>query len=293
MGEIGWIGLGKMGLPICRRLRDAGFGVGVLARDDERAARARGEGFDPIASWQSLGRYRVIIAAVPDDPALVGLMRPEFLAELTAEHILIDLSTVSPDASAEVAETVGPTGARYLRAPVSGSTATAARGELTLIASGPASAFEDARLILATFCSRMFHLGPAEEARYLKLAINSILAAYAAFTAEALAIGEAGGVDRRAMLEVICQSAIASPLLGYKREALEAGSYVAAFSVEQVMKDLDLVLSAARKDHVPVPLNALVRQRFEQAYAEGLGTSDFFCLAGSPKRQVPSRRSAT
>jgi 3-hydroxyisobutyrate dehydrogenase-like beta-hydroxyacid dehydrogenase len=149
--------------------------------------------------------------------------------------------------------------------------------------SGPRLAFDDVQPLLANFCARQFYLGAEEQARYLKLAINSILAANSALVAEALAIGEAGGLSRSDMLDVMTQSAITTPLLGYKKDLLVNGNYPAAFSVSQIMKDLDLVLGAARADHVPVPVNAIVRQRFEQAYAEGLGEADFFCLAGSPK----------
>jgi 3-hydroxyisobutyrate dehydrogenase-like beta-hydroxyacid dehydrogenase len=98
-----------------------------------------------------------------------------------------------------------------------------------------------------------------------------------------LAIGEAGGLSRSDIIEVMTQSAIATPLLSYKKDVLKKGDYPAAFSVSQIMKDLDLVLGAARADHVPVPVNAIVRQRFEQAYADGLGEKDFFCLSGAPK----------
>lgn len=281
--KVGWIGLGKMGLPICRRLQAAGFPVAVFARNDMGAAKAGAEGFPTCRSLAELAAAHVIVSAVPDDTALLGLMTEGFLAALRPDHVVIDISTVSPAASAEVARKLAPTGARYLRVPVSGSTVHAASGQLTAMASGPQAAFDDVQPVLSAFCARQFYLGAEEQARYLKLAINSILAANSALVAEALAIGEAGGLARSDMLEVMTQSAIATPLLGYKKDALAKGDYPAAFSVSQIMKDLDLVLGAARADHVPVPVNAIVRQRFEQAYADGLGEKDFFCLSGAPK----------
>lgn len=280
--SIGWIGLGKMGLPICRRLAAAGIKVAVLARNAAGAARAEGEGFAVCHDLADLAACDAVIAAVPDDAALQGLMTPGFVASLSASSLFIDLSTVSPVASSFVAERLAPSGAAYLRAPVSGSTVHATAGQLTVMVSGPRAAFDGALPLLALFSAKQFHLGAQEQARYLKLAINSILAANAALVAEALAIGEAGGLARTDMLEVMTQSAIASPLLGYKKDSLIKGDYPAAFSVSQIMKDLDLVLGAARADHVPVPVNAIVRQRFEQAYADGLGDKDFFCLAGMP-----------
>ena len=280
---VGWIGLGKMGLPICRRLKTAGLRVTVLARNDAGAAKAEGEGFPICGSLDELAASEVIVSAVPDDAALLGLMTADFLAALGPAHVFIDISTVSPAASAAVARKLAPTGASYLRVPVSGSTMHAAAGQLTAMASGPRSAFDDIQPVLAAFCVRQFYLGTDEQARYLKLAINSILAANSALMAEALAVGEAGGLRRSDMLEVMMQSAIATPLLGYKKDTLIKGEYPPAFSVSQILKDLDLVLEAARADHIPVPVNAIVRQRFEQAYADGLGEDDFFCLSGASK----------
>jgi 3-hydroxyisobutyrate dehydrogenase len=280
---IGWIGLGKMGLPICRRLTAAGIGVTVFARNGASAAKAEAEGFACTRSLAELGNADAIISAVPDDAALAGIMTSDFLAALRAGRIFVDISTVSPAVSADVAGKLTPTGAHYLRAPVSGSTVHAASGQLTVMASGPRSAFDVAQPLLSVFSARQFYLGHEEQARYLKLAINSILAANAALVAEALAIGEAGGVSRSDMLDVMTQSAIATPLLGYKKDVLIKGEYPPAFTVSQMIKDLDLALGAARVDHIPVPVNAIVRQRFEQAYADGLGGADFFCLAGRPK----------
>ena len=282
--KVGFIGLGKMGLPICRRLREAGVSVTVFARNAERAAHAEAEGFPTTDSLATLAGQDVLITAVPDDAALTGLMRADLLAALSPEKTFIDLSTVSPAASAAVAEALAPSGAAYLRIPVSGSTVHAASGQLTAMISGPRAAHEAVSPLLALFCAKQFYLGEAEQSRYLKLAINSILAATSALVAEALAIGEAGGLDRADMLDVMTQSAIASPLIGYKKDLLVKGDYPAAFSVRQIIKDLDLVLGAARADHVPVPVNAIVRQCFEAAYADGQGDRDFFCLAGPNPR---------
>lgn len=281
--NIGWIGLGKMGLPICRRLAAAGLTVTAYVRSDGAQEKARSEGFESSRTLAALASTDMIISAISDDRALAAIMDTDLLGTLRPGRIFMDISTVSPAASSDAAEKLGAAGQHYLRVPVSGSTVHAANGQLTAMASGPAAAFDAARPVLAHFTARQFYLGEAEQARYLKLAINSILAANAAIVAEALAIGEAGGLRRADMLEVMTQSAIATPLLGYKRDALIKGDYPPAFTVSQIMKDLDLVLGAARADHVPVAINAAVRQRFEQAYVDGNGESDFFCLAGKPR----------
>jgi 3-hydroxyisobutyrate dehydrogenase-like beta-hydroxyacid dehydrogenase len=283
ISSVGWIGLGKMGLPICRRLTAAGFALTCFARNDASAAKAEAESFAHCRSLEELASSDVIISAVPDDAALVGIMTPGFVAALRPDQIFIDISTVSPGASAEIARQLMRTGVHYLRSPVSGSTMHAASGQLTIMTSGPRNAFDRVQPLMAAFCARQIYLGAEEQSRYLKLAINSILAANAVLVAEALAIGEAGGLKRSDMLEVMTQSAIATPLLGYKKDLLIKGEYPPAFSVSQIMKDLDLALGAARADHIPVPVNSIVRQCFEQAYSNGLGDADFFSLAGVSK----------
>src|SRR6476620_8053478 len=125
---IGWIGLGKMGLPICRRLTEAGFGVTVYARNEASAAKATAEGFAIERDLGKLASADVVISAITDDTALLGFATPDFIKALRSGQIVIDISTVSPTASAELAARISPTGASYLRAPVSGSTTHAANG---------------------------------------------------------------------------------------------------------------------------------------------------------------------
>jgi 3-hydroxyisobutyrate dehydrogenase-like beta-hydroxyacid dehydrogenase len=276
---IGLVGLGKMGLPIARRLAAAGYEVTVYARNAASGAKATAAGFSTAATMAELGREAsVLIMVVPDDEALMGLETAGLSSGLSAESVVIDLSTVSPTASARLAAAIGPTNASFLRSPVSGSTAAAAAGTLTAIVSGPRTAFDAMQPILEAFTAKRFHVGHAEEARYLKLAINSMLGATSALIGEALALGESGGLDRATMLGVILESAVASPLIGYKRDMLVSGDLTAAFSVSQMMKDIDIILSVGRSDHVPLPVNALVRQIYERAHRDGYAEADFFAL---------------
>lgn len=276
---IGFIGLGKMGLPIARRLAGAGHRIVIWARSDRSVDTADAEGFGSQADLAELSqRCRILIAAVPDDAALLGLLDAGLARGMTPEATFVDLSTVSPTASARIAGEIENVGAAYLRSPVSGSTAAAVAGSLTAIVSGPKPAFDTLVPVYEAFTAKRFHVGETEEARYLKLAINSMLGATSALLAEALALGERGGLDRATMLDVILQSAVASPLIGYKRDMLVRGDFAPAFSVSQMMKDIDIILSVGRSDHVPLPVNALVRQIYERAYRGGRGEADFFAL---------------
>ena len=132
--------------------------------------------------------------------------------------------------------------------------------------------------VFATFTKKAFHLGDAEEARYLKLAINSMVAATSALLGEALAFGSKGGLSHAAMLEVITQSAVASPLIGYKKDMIISGDYTAAATLDMLRKDLDLLLLAAEEQGTPLPVNAGIKKIYDDASARGLGQKDFFVL---------------
>ena len=196
----------------------------------------------------------------------------------------MDISTVSPDASRRVAGAMSAIGADYVRSPVSGSTTLAAQGGLTAIISGPVNAIERLDEFYRAFTRKTFVAGREEEARYLKLVLNGLVGGIAALLAEALAIGCKGGLGVAGMMDVICQSAVASPLLQYKRDMVVNASYQPAFTVRQIMKDLDIIAEVARHDHCPIPLVAQIRQQYEAAYANGCGDLDFFVLAGEASR---------
>jgi 3-hydroxyisobutyrate dehydrogenase-like beta-hydroxyacid dehydrogenase len=159
--KIGWIGLGKMGLPICERLAAEGFPVTALSRSAERRERATRAGVRSASG---------IVAAISDDAALLDIVfKTHGLKEtLTASQIFVEISTVSPNASRRVAEVMAAIGVDYVRSPVSGSAALAAQGSLTAVVSGPPKAIER----LAVFYEAL--VGDAEEARYLKLVLNTL-----------------------------------------------------------------------------------------------------------------------
>jgi 3-hydroxyisobutyrate dehydrogenase-like beta-hydroxyacid dehydrogenase len=278
MVRIAWIGAGKMGLPICKRLKAAGHDVRVLARRPEQA-KALGEfGFAVATTVPDLiHEADIVFTAVSDDQALSDVvLNDAFRTVLPASAVFIDMSTVSPAISAKIATHL--TGIAYLRSPVSGSTGMAEAGTLTALVSGPKQAFNDMADIFAAFTKKAFHLGEGEEARFLKLAINSMVAATSALLGEALAFGLKGGMTHAAMLDVITQSAVASPLIGYKKDMIISGDYKPAATLDMLKKDLDLLLATAQEHHTPLPVNSMIRDIYAAASDKGLGEQDFFVL---------------
>jgi 3-hydroxyisobutyrate dehydrogenase-like beta-hydroxyacid dehydrogenase len=279
MTKIAWIGAGKMGLPICKRLKAAGHDVRVLARRPEQA-QALGElGFAVSGTVPDLvANADIVFTAVSDDQALHDVVvNSAFTSALSQSAIYIDMSTVSPSISEKIAAHL-PASIAYLRSPVSGSTGMAEAGTLTALVSGPKLAFVDMTDIFAVFTKKAFHLGEGEEARFLKLAINSMVAATSALLGEALAFGLKGGMTHAAMLDVITQSAVASPLIGYKKDMIISGDYRPAATLNMLKKDLDLLLATAQQQHTLLPVNSMIRDIYAAASDKGLGEKDFFVL---------------
>jgi 3-hydroxyisobutyrate dehydrogenase-like beta-hydroxyacid dehydrogenase len=279
--RVGWAGIGKMGAPMSRHVLEKGFRLTVYEPLPENRASVVAAGADVAHSLADLvDASEVVMLTIPNDAVLRQLtLAPGTLAEIMRPgQVLVEMSTVSPEISAEVAEALARRNVAYVRAPVSGSTVTASSGTLSVMASGPEDAYRRVEPILESFSSRRFYLGGGEEARYLKLVVNALVGATAALLGEALTLGLKGNLSVETMLNVICESAVASPLIAYKRDLLVHRNYDPAFSVSQMMKDFDLILGAAKADHVPMYLASMIRQQYEAAYAEGLADKDFFVL---------------
>jgi 3-hydroxyisobutyrate dehydrogenase-like beta-hydroxyacid dehydrogenase len=287
--SIGWAGIGKMGAPMSRRVLEAGYRVHVFEPLPENRATIVAQGANVSHSLEDLAASSdVIILTIPNDAVLRDLVFGEngLSTVMKAGQILVEMSTVSPTISAEVDNAMTARGVAYLRAPVSGSTATASAGTLSVMASGPEDAFKRLEPIFECFSSRRFYVGGAEEARYLKLVLNALVGATSALLGEALTLGLKGNLSLETMLNVICESAVASPLIAYKRDLLIQRNFDPAFSVSQMMKDFDLILDAARSDHIPMYMASMIRQQYETAYTEGLAEKDFFVLFEQLERRA-------
>jgi 3-hydroxyisobutyrate dehydrogenase len=174
----------------------------------------------------------------------------------------------------------------YLAAPVSGSTVLAEKAQLTVFASGPRAAFDIALPIFETLSARQYYVGAQEQARYLKLAINHLVGSTALLVAEALTLGEKGGLDWQEMLTVIGDSVAASPLVKYKLDPLKARNFAPAFSSKQMLKDMSLVVDAGTAAGVPMAAAALVREQFARYVAGDGAELDFFSIVREIERSA-------
>ena len=276
--SIGWIGVGKMGLPMAVLAGQAGLDVTAHDRSAERLALVSAQGLATATSAAAAAAGKdVVIASLPDDKALRGAMfGPDgIVAAMSPGSVLIETSTVSAEVSAELGTAAEAAGVHYLRAPVSGNASIAHTGALTCFVSGPQPAFERVRPVLATFTRAQTYLGGAEEARYAKLAVNLMIAVSAGMMAESLALARKGGIAWQDILNVLDDSAIASPMVKYKTAPLRHRDFESTFSCHQMAKDLDLILGAGHHVEVPLPLAAHMRELYGALIAQGEGEVDF------------------
>ena len=277
--KIGWIGLGKMGIPMSQNLLKAGYPLTVYNRTKEKTKALADAGAQVADSPKALAaKADVIISMISDDPVLEAVSAGKDGAFEGAKSgaVFIDMSTVSPAASARVADAAKKKGIKYLRAPVSGSTALAQAGTLTIFASGPKDAYDQCVDIFGKMGQKSFHVGNGEEARYLKLVLNMMVGLTSAMTAEALTFGEKGGMNWEQMIEIVNNSVVASPLVGYKAQMLKTRNYAPAFTASQMAKDFDIALETGRANNVPMPMTSMMRQFLGTMKATGKGDLDFF-----------------
>lgn len=274
--SIGWIGLGKMGIPMAKNLITAGYPVSVWNRTIAKAKELIDAGATAAGSMKELAsKPDVIISMISDDAALETVAN-EVLDVAGKGKIYIDMSTVSPIASGRVAKKAKDKGIGYLRAPVSGSTALATAAKLTILASGPKDSFEKCQDIFGVMGQKTFHVGEGDEARYLKLVLNMMVGLTSAMVGEALTFGKKGGMNWEQMIEVVNNSVVASPLVSYKAQMLKDRNFAPAFTASQMAKDFDIALETARVNNVAMPMVSLMRQFLGSMMANNKGELDFF-----------------
>lgn len=275
---VGVIGLGNMGAAFAERVLDAGYRLVVQNRTRAKAEALEARGAAVASTPADLAeQVDVVVTSLADDEALEAVAAA-VLAAARSGTVLVDMSTVSPAASARVASLANEAAVGYVRAPVSGNPTVVRAGNLSVMVSGPRDAFDRAEPVVRAIGPTVYYLGEGEEARVVKLAINLMIGGLAELMAEALVLGEAAGVDRAALLEVMGGSAAGAPFVRYKTEALLRDDYSATFTTALMEKDLDLILDAAADARVELPLAKAMKPLLRAAIDGGYQDHDFMAL---------------
>jgi 3-hydroxyisobutyrate dehydrogenase len=274
--QLGWIGLGTMGTPMSRRLIEAGYPVAVYNRskDKEQALRASGAttADSPAALVQQAD---VVFLMVSDDQAIRDLFTgPQGILEAEASgKLLVNMSTVSPGISEEMANLSQQKGHTYLDAPVSGSVKQAETGQLVVMVGGDEPAFQQAQPQFEHLGKLALLLGPTGSGNRAKLAINTLLGFYTQGLAETLLFAQQHGLKLEDMQTIIANGAMGNVYSKIKGEAIMGENYQAAFALKHLAKDLRL----AKAEGLNTPLGAVVHDTFQQAEPT-LGEQDVIAI---------------
>jgi len=283
------VGLGHMGLAIAERLIDAGYPVAVAnrtpGRDTELVERGATR-LDSVAA--ALVHAGICVTSLADDAAVRSAILGDggILRDARTGGTLVEMSTISVAASAEVAEGAAEAGVRYLRAPLSGNPAAVRSGSAACFVSGPAEESERREQLLRTIAPAVRYLGEGEQARVAKLALQVLIGGTTELLAEALVLGESSGLDRSTLLEVIGTSVIGSKFVEYKSGPLISDDYSSTFTTDMMRKDVDLVLELAGETGVELPFTSELRSLLEETSEAGHGEDDFSALLLRLTRRV-------
>lgn len=282
MTTIGFIGLGRMGLPMAANLLRAGFDVIGYDTDPARIAALAKSGADAGVNIASLAQASdIVISMIMNDAILhqVALGPAGVVENLRPGAVYADLSTVTPAASAEVGRAAGAKGVGYLCGAVAGSTGPATDGTLTLFASGALADFDRCKPAFDAMSARALHVGAGDAAAYLKLVHSLIVGTYSALIGEALAFGEKGGLELATIVDVLESGPLGSKQLTLKAPIIKARDFDSPPSdINTAAKDVDMILDTARKDAMPLPVLSAVRQVMAAAQADGDGTRDIYAI---------------
>ncbi len=281
--EVGFIGLGAMGLPMARNLLKAGHTVHAWNRTRRRTEELAAEGARLADSPADAARAGIVITMLADDGALEDVLigKHNLLAQLPSGAVHISMSTISVALSRRLAEAHSRSGSVFVSAPVFGRPEAAAAAKLFVVAAGPPEAIKRLQPLFDSIGQRTFTFGadPAS-ANAVKLAGNFLIASMLESLGEAFALAGKSGVEPRQFLDFITNSLFDVPIYkNYGRLIAEQKFQPAGFKVPLGLKDVRLVLAAAESAMVPMPVANVVRDHLLTALARGRQDWDWSSLA--------------
>jgi 3-hydroxyisobutyrate dehydrogenase-like beta-hydroxyacid dehydrogenase len=268
-----------MGAELVGRLLAGECDVSVYNRTPAKAQPLAALGAKVVDSAAELARSDIVFATVGTSQDLIdAVLGPGGLTSAAATPpILVDCSTISADASAQIRRELAARGSALLAAPLMGNPRVARAGRLTLAVSGPRAAFDSAAPYLELLGAPTY-VGDSEQARIVKICHNLFLGTVAQSMAEITVLAEKSGVSREAFLACINSSVMGSLFTRYKTPAYVNLDFTPTFTATLLRKDFDLGLAAAREREVPLPVAALVHQIVQSLVGRGHGEQDFAAL---------------
>jgi 3-hydroxyisobutyrate dehydrogenase-like beta-hydroxyacid dehydrogenase len=278
--QVGFVGLGAMGALIVPRLMAAGHSVVGWNRSRDKAAALIASGMKWADTPRAVAEQCEIVFSIVTDGAAVravALGPDGVLAGLKHGGIYADMSTISPDASREIAAEFTKAGRHMLDSPISGSPVTVVAGNASVMVGGDAGAFERAKPVMLAIGPKVTHIGGNGLACQMKIAVNLLLMVEVIAFGEAIALAEKGGVAREVAVDAVLKSVAASPVLGYRGPFILEGKMPAVplADVTLQQKDMLLALDLGRKLGSPVPLAAAANEMMNACRGLGIDHKDF------------------
>lgn len=280
--RIGFLGLGTMGEPIANNLRKSGHEVTVWNRTPAKADHIVSKGGKLAKTPKDCAAGKdLVFTCVSDERALEAVLDgPDgAIAGLARGDVIVDMSTAGTKAARAAAERAARVGASFLACPILGSKTAAEQAQLVLVVGGPAAARDRARSALKAVSARIFEVEEPAHAALMKLCVNAVGGAMIAGFAEALALGASGGLETKALVEVLQASSFHSPLFLVKGDLIERKDFSPRFAVALAEKDQRLAQEAAAEQGAKVPLNEAVRGILGEAVKSGRADKDVAAVA--------------
>lgn len=272
--QIGWIGLGQMGVPMVSRLLAHNINVGVYNRNSAKSKEFEAKGAKIYTSAPELiADNQAVILMVSDYSAIADILNHDVCAQLKGK-IIVNMSTVSPTENLKIKALVEQHGGLFAEAPVSGSVVPATNGTLLILFGGDETVLTPLQNVFDVLGQRTFHFGDVGKGSGAKLVLNSLLGVFGEAYAEAMLMGEQFGIDLTALSEAIGNSAMNSPMFQTKKPLLLEKSFPAAFMLKHASKDLNLACSELEKAGLSLPAVETVAQQYRAAVQADLGGED-------------------
>jgi 3-hydroxyisobutyrate dehydrogenase-like beta-hydroxyacid dehydrogenase len=276
--RLGFAGIGYMGQPIARRLLESGFKLTAYDRNSSKAEELiQYRGTLALSLAELASSCDVVLSCLPSDKAVLSIYRgPEgIFAKARRGSLVIDLSTVYPETSLELARLGSEHGVEVLDVTISGSTPAAEKGLLTLFGGGNKEYFDRAESIFRVIARKWFYLGPNGSGATMKLVVNALLGIGMQAIAEAVALGEKAGLDRTRLLDVLSQTAVVAPAHVGKLERAMKSDYSPQFPIRLMNKDFGLILNLAAAVGARMPATGAAFEINARQSEEGATEQDF------------------
>jgi 3-hydroxyisobutyrate dehydrogenase-like beta-hydroxyacid dehydrogenase len=278
--KIGWIGAGRMGLEMARRLAKGGCDIAVWNRTRAKAEPLAKDGAKIVDNLKDLSGCDIVFCMVSTyDDVKEVIAGPEGLLSGPGKpRMVVECSSISLEGSADLRRILAAKGVELLSAPVSGNAKVIKAGKLTFVVSGPKAAYEDAAPYLALMGQGSSYVGEGELSRIVKICHNVMLGVVTQCMAEITVLAEKAGVPRHAFLDFLNKSVMGSTFTRYKAPAFVNLDFHVTFTPYLLRKDLDLGLEAGRRFEVPMPLASITRDIIQSMMGKGMTEEDFSTL---------------